>query len=144
MDIDKVLEGIDKVGEIVDDSFESEQERQETLTERQRIDLSSPYKLPHLIRPVITLWSMLVWNVSVVWSLAVTQPDPYVLAATSGILASCVGWYFDSRRREKIADKKMQSEQAVMQDKTKAAIKLELIKTRADIRAERRASRRAD
>jgi len=144
MDIDKVLEGIDKVGEIVDDSFESEQERQETLTERQRIDLSSPYKLPHLIRPVITLWSMLVWNVSVVWSLAVTQPDPYVLAATSGILASCVGWYFDSRRREKIADKKMKSEQAIMQDKTKAAIKLELIKTRADIRAERRASRRAD
>ena len=50
---------IDSVGSNADKLTESGEERQATLTERQRIDSTSPFKLPHLVRPIIALIALL-------------------------------------------------------------------------------------
>ena len=56
--------------------------------------------------------------------------DPIALASATSVFVTCVGFYFHSRRQEKIAAKK-----------TDAAIKIEALKTKHELREERRDSR---
>lgn len=134
------LEAIDTIGKNIDRLTESEQDRQATLTERHKLDMTSPFKLPHFIRPISTLYSGLIWGVSIIWvlsmandlikqvgikeaSVMIMSPDSiimYILGATTSMYLTHVGFYFNSRRNEKVNAKKVE-----------AAIKIEAIKARS-------------
>jgi hypothetical protein len=146
-----INEGIKDVTKFADEAFESEEERQATLTERLRLDTTSPFKLPHLIRPMSTIFSAVIWGISIIWvliiatvminkigieaaSTAIMSSDSiimYILAATTTNYATHIGFYFSSRKVEKNTAKK-----------ASAAIEVEKIKLVASIKAGERAEKR--
>ena len=157
---------LDKAGAILDDNFESEEERQKTLTERLQIDNTSPFKLPHLIRPISTIFSGILWGLSIIWTLIIAtiliskvgikeasnmilSSDSiimYVLGATTTTYATHIGFYFNSRKAEKINAKKAFAAIAIEKEKSKVAIareELELKLERKEARQERKDAKKA-
>ena len=129
IDVDKI---INSVGTQVDNNTESSEERQATLTERLKIDATSPFKLPQLIRPILAIWSALTFTLTQVYCLYKGLIDGVeVLSANSAIMLGIIGFYFNSRRNEKINAKK-----------TEAAIKIEEIRVKAEIKKNRKEARR--
>jgi len=130
IDVDKI---INSVGSQVDNNTESSEERQATLTERLKIDATSPFKLPQLIRPILALWSALTFTTAQIYCLyAGLVGGVEVMSANSAIMLGIIGFYFNSRRNEKINDKK-----------TEAAIKIEEIRVKAEVKKDRKEARRA-
>jgi len=112
---------IDSVGSNADKLTESGEERQATLTERQRIDSTSPFKLPHLVRPIIALIALLLQvGVFVAAICGVILPE-HIVYEIGALNTATICFYFNSRRNEKINAKK-----------TAAAIKIEKIKARKE------------
>ena len=129
IDVDKI---INSVGSQVDNNTESSEERQATLTERLKIDATSPFKLPQLIRPILALWSALTFTTAQIYCLyAGLVGGVEVMSANSAIMLGIIGFYFNSRRNEKINAKK-----------TEAAIKIEEIRVKAEVKKERKEARR--
>ena len=132
---DKIL---NTATDAIDDNFESDQERQQTLTERLRIDTTSPYKLPHLIRPIAFIWAMGMFTILSVLSLILTYLKPEletlaiatVMGSITTILTAIVGFYFQSRKHEKIS-----------LERNKTALKIEELKTKHEIREDKLDSR---
>jgi len=142
--------GLEEVGKIMDDSFESGEERQKTLTRRLEIDNTSPFKLPHMIRPLSTAFSGAMWGISVIWTLVIASiliskvgveeassiilsPDSiimYILAATTTTYGTHIGFYFNSRKAEKNNAKKAQT-----------AIELEKMREKAEIKEDKKMNR---
>lgn len=125
--IDQIGKVLDTATSAIDDNFESEQERQTTLTERLKIDTTSPFKLPHLIRPIAFIWAMSCFTIlSLITLLKVGIDDivaASVMASITTILTAIVGFYFQSRKHEKIS-----------LERNKTALKLEELKTKSEIR----------
>lgn len=129
IDFDKI---INSVGTQVDNNIESSEERQAMLTERLKIDSTSPFKLPQLVRPILAIWSASTFTLSQIYCLYKGLVGGVeVMSANSAIMLGVIGFYFNSRRNEKMNAKK-----------TEAAIKIEEIRVKADIKKERRAARR--
>ena len=124
-----VLKAADKILDAVDDNVYSEQESQQERTERLRIDMQSDNPIAKIIRPVVTLMTGLVWSFAMVFSFFETAPSE-VVYSVSAVFTMCIGFYFHSRRQEKIAAKK-----------TDAAIKIEAMKTKHELREEKRDNR---
>jgi hypothetical protein len=147
------LAALDKAAKIFDDNFESEQEAQAVSTRRQEIDISSPYKLPHLIRPIITIWSGFMWSINIIWALLLVSfrgvegadallTDPtsivaYTLAATSGTFSTCIGFYFHSRRKEKQEARRIVARDNMNKDKLSAAMSIEKMQLKAKLEEEK-------
>tara|TARA_R110000851_G_C12670496_1_gene522547 strand:+ start:21 stop:482 length:462 start_codon:yes stop_codon:yes gene_type:complete len=101
----------------IDDNVESSEERQKTLTERQRIDLTSAFKLPHLIRPIAFIWAMGLQTILAIMVVVMAfKSDPVdtnsillVVGSNAAVLTTIVGFYFQSRKSEKIEFQKMQT-----------------------------------
>ena len=130
IDVDKI---INSVGTQVDNNTESSEERQATLTERLKIDATSPFKLPQLIRPILAIWSALTFTLAQIYCLHKGLIDGVeVMSANSAIMLGVIGFYFNSRRNEKINAKK-----------TEAAIKIEEIRVKAEVKKDRKEARRA-
>ena len=135
------LEAIDKALDFADDSFESRQEAEEMRTKRHELDMTSPFKLPQLIRPISFIWTLanetiLTWA-TIAIAFFVDEPDPTAvnalltaLGANTTLLMTIVGFYFNSRKGEKITAKKAQT-----------ALEIEEMKTKAEIREARREAR---
>lgn len=137
--------GIEDVGNIVDNVHTSGEEAAAISTERQRIDISSPFMLPHLIRPLITIWAAVMWSMTIIWAMALISRSQetllnaalnldsvvmYSLASTSAILSTCVSWYFHSRKIEK----KTLIEAKANIAKSEAAIEIRRIEVKESIR----------
>ena len=113
------------------------------LTENQQskrhiVDTTSPYMLPHLIRPILAIWGSLTYTGAQIYCLVkgmITGEE--ALAANAGIMVTVIGFYFNSRRNEKINAKK--TEAAIKIEETKA--KVEILKAKEQIREDRRAKR---
>lgn len=148
-------EAVDKVFNTIDDNIESEQERQATLTERLRIDNTSPFKLPHLIRPVSFIWAManetiLTWATIFVVFFAkdidqnASNTLMAALAANTTVLGTIVGFYFNSRKAEKIAAKKGMAAIEFEKQKGKIEFKKEelILKEKTKMAREERRERR--
>ncbi len=146
------LQTAEKAMALIDDSFESREEAEGTRTERLKIDITSPYKLPHLIRPYAFIWAIvnetiLTWaTIALVFFGTTVDPQASValmaaLAANTAILTAIVGFYFNSRKMEKNLAKQMAGQLAVTQLKAKTAVKIEAIKAKADIANENADSR---
>ena len=123
------LKIIDKATEVLDDNVYSEQESQQERTERLRIDMQSDNPIAKIIRPVVTLMTGLVWSFAMVFSFFRVAPAE-VVYSVSAVFTMCIGFYFHSRRQEKITAKK-----------TDAAIKIEALKTKHELREEKRDNR---
>ena len=146
LNTDKLFSTVDNITDTVGNNIESEQERQATLTERLRIDTTSPFKLPHLIRPISFIWAMgLQTLLSVIVVVMAFNQNPTdttsilaVVGSNGAILTSMVGFYFSSRKQEKINLEKVKAAVKIEEMKTGAAIKEE----KKDNRAERREKRK--
>jgi hypothetical protein len=165
--LDNILKSVDKAVAFADKSFESEQEAQKVSTDRLSLDLTSPYKLPHFIRPILALGTFFMWATSIIWTLiiATVQVNPieaslqllspdsiilYILGSTTTTFGTTIGFYFHSRRKEKVQAKKDLAEVQMNEAKLKAAIALEKIKAElalkqaeAEIKETRKDNRRA-
>ncbi len=123
------LQAADKLIDAVDDNYLSEQESEDIRTERQRIDMQSDNPMAKIIRPLVTLLSGLVWAFAIVYSFF-KDADPIALASATSVFVTCVGFYFHSRRQEKMQQKKADT-----------ALKIERMKTRHELREEKRDNR---
>ena len=122
---------IDKGGKIADDQIESAEERQKELTKRLKIDMASDNWLSKSIRPM-TLIILLVFEGLVIILDAFGYTVPTDTKIQLGVLlGAAIGFYFESKRNERVAAKNAE-----------ANMKLELMKTKADIRRQRRSDRK--
>ena len=124
---------VDTVSKGLDDNIFSEQERAEVLTRRLEIDANSDNQLAKMIRPLITLITCAVWLFVHIAAVFKEVPSEVMYSADAAFM-TCIGFYFDARRREKIATRKAMA--AVKIDKQRAKIE------RADARVQRRLLRR--
>ena len=121
IDIDGIVEDVTGV---VDKAITNEQ------SARHQVDATSPFMLPQIIRPIIALVCLFMQIlVFVAVFLKIEVPEDLIYEVGALNLAT-IGFYFNSRRNEKINAKK-----------TEAAIKIETIRARADIREERKDNR---
>lgn len=135
INVDKIIDGSLGIAE----NIETGKDRQKILTERQKIDLTSRYLLPQIIRPIIALVALLLQiGVFVSAVFGVILPEHIVYEV--GVLnAATIGFYFNSRRNEKINAKKVEA--AIHIEKIKADI--EIKKEKEQIRESRREKRLA-
>ena len=119
------------VNELVEDVTGSlDQITENQQTKRQQIDATSQFMLPHLIRPIISLivlFMQILIFVAVFFKVEVPDDLIYEVGALN---MATIGFYFNSRRNEKINAKK-----------TEAAIKIESIRAKAEVKEERRDNR---
>ena len=142
IDIDEAIKSVTK---LVDGSIESEQERQITLTERLRIDNTSPFKLPHLIRPIAFIWAMALQTALSITALFQDGDLLVILGSNSAILMTMVGFYFSSRKAEKINAKKVFAAIEIEKEKAKVEIKKDeaiLSENKKQARIDRKEQRR--
>ena len=122
---DKLIEqGIDAVEGMTNNP-------EEVRTERLLIDSKTDSWLSRSIRPLITLWLALVWT-----ALGVTQfvmagfIAPEYIYTTGALLGAAIGFYFNSRRQEKIKEKQVE-----------AGLKMAAIQQKHENKAERNQTR---
>jgi hypothetical protein len=130
---------IENVGDAVDKNFESEAERQEQLTKRLAIDMASDSWLAKSIRPMVTLGCFLM-QVAILVALFLKIEVPTDIQLTvGGLLATCIGFYFNSRKSDKINIRKVNAAIKIEEIRAKASVQ----EARREDRAERKAAKRA-
>lgn len=136
--IDNIIKVIPDVTKAIDSGVESEEERQATLTERLKIDTTSPFMLAHVVRPIITL-TLLAIQICIIVAmfLGITIPE-HVVYEVGGLLFSAIGFYFNSRKAEKINAKKVQ---AAIEIETQKA-KVEIIRSKQALKQEKKQARK--
>jgi len=128
------LEAADKAIAFVDDSFESREEAETTRTKRQEIDLTSPFKLPHLIRPLLAIWGALNYSTAEFILLYQGLISPLeAMAANAAIVMAIIGFYFNSRKAEKVVAKQMSGDLEITMLKAKTAVKIEAIRAKVEL-----------
>lgn len=121
--IDKIAKG----AEIVDDFTESAEERQATLTLRHKHDMNSDNWLSKSIRPISLLVLLALQIAIVILSAFSYNVDPVIVGQHGILLSAAFGFYFSSRKAEKVAAQN-----------AKASIEVEKIKVKSDIRQQRK------
>lgn len=137
MSIPDINEGIKDVGKIVDDVVSTGEERDQQLTDRLKTDMTSRYWLPQNIRPIIALVLLLMQVGLILLLLTDVSIDPEAWYTVGALNASAIGFYFNSRKQEKIQMTRMKSEVT----KAEAAIKIEEIRAKAEVKEDRREAR---
>ncbi len=136
---------LDKVTEVFDDNFYSEQEKEIEHTERYRLALNSDSWLTKANRPLNTMWTGLIWGIAVLWWFALwakfgadfASDHWYVIPAVGAPYMTALGFLFNSRKQEKIAAKQAE----MVAKKADAAVKIEAMKTKHELREDKRDSR---
>jgi hypothetical protein len=90
----------------VDDNVYSRQEHEADVTSRHLADMSSDNWLSKTIRPFITFWAMAMNTFIWVWSIVTqTWPDSTITITAGGVLTSAIGFYFYSKKVERVVAK---------------------------------------
>lgn len=98
---------LDSIGENIDRNVESEEERQQSLSDRHSADMLSDNWLSKAVRPLITLTLLTLFIAVVISALfGVVIPDHIGYELTT-MLTAAIGFYFSSRKHEKMNAKKM-------------------------------------
>ena len=143
LDVNKIVGDVTKS---IDDNVFSAEEQAASRTERHSIDTTSPFKLPHLIRPISLIWTLSLLTITdllaIVLAFKYTE-DPTIIVtgisvSVAGMVTMILKYYFQGRSNEKIEAKKARVEA----QKVEAAIKIEAIRTRAEIKQEKKAARK--
>ena len=139
-----LIGNITKGAEVVDEFTESAEERQRVLSERHKTDMTSDNWLSKSIRPMSLLVLLIVVAFMGIMSTFGHHPDKVIMGELVILLGSAFGFYFDSRKREKMAAKNAAANIEMEKLKTKHQIKQERKQLRADRKAARRAERTQD
>jgi hypothetical protein len=115
---------------IADELTESSEERQAVLSARHAADMNSDSALSKAIRPLSTLWTGLIWGVVTLIAIIRGSVEWEVYGIASGPFITCISWYFESRKREKIAA-----------ENARANVEIEKLKVRHDVRQDRKEAR---
>ena len=136
--LDSVGNLVDKVGGNIDKNFESGEERQQQLSDRHRVDMSSDNKLSKMIRPMTLIFLGLMEAVIVVAAVMGVSIDIAITSQVGLLLGSAVGFYFDSKKKERIAEKNAAANMEIKKMEMKETKR----ENRRDARAERKAARK--
>lgn len=134
--LDMVLKGTS----IVDNMTESPQERQQTLSKRHANDMNSDNWLSKSIRPLSVLVLLVVICIMGIASCFGYNADPVLFGELVVLLGTAFGFYFSSRKREKIAFMEAKAAVTIERDRNK----LSLVKDRKNIRQIHRQERRKE
>ena len=145
------LRDITKGVDMADEYIETSQERQETLTKRHQADMSSDNWLSKSIRPMSLLILLIVVSFIAIMSAFNFHADPVIFGELVLLLGTAFGFYFDSKKRERIAEKnaKANIELAkvnieIEKQKGKHQMRLERKEAKATFKAKRRAERKQE
>jgi len=145
---DEGVKVVDKVLDVVDDNVYSRAEHEADVTSRHLADVSSDSWLSKAIRPVITGWAMAVNTFIWVMMFISDKPvDSTVVITAGGVLTSAIGFYFYSKKVERVVAKKAAATIQIEKMKAKFAIredKQELKLAKKDARIERRKARKEE
>ena len=136
--LDSVGDLVSKVGKGIDDNVESGEERQQQLSDRHRVDMASDNKLSKAIRPMTLIFLAVMEAVIVISAVNGVSIDIAITSQVGLLLGSAVGFYFDSKRRERIADKNASANMELKKMEMKETKR----ENRRDARAERKAARK--
>jgi len=131
-----------------DNLFTSQDEYNKESTERVRIDTTSPFKLPHLIRPALGIWVSALYTVVVAWGLITGQLSfTEALESTRNLVGAVFLFYFGSRGFEKVFEQigKAKAKTALEQSraeisKSEAAVEIEELRVEATLKEEEKES----
>jgi len=98
---------IESIGKNIDRNFESEEERQQSLSDRHSVDMLSDNWLSKAVRPIITLTLLTLFITVVICSLFGVKIPEHIGYELTAMLTAAIGFYFQSRRNEKMNSKKM-------------------------------------
>lgn len=142
-----LIEGLKEGANIVDGFHESAEERQQTLSARHKVDMTSDSWFAKSVRPIVTMFTGLIWGiVSVVMLIkyfreGFSSDEWTAITAYYGLVSApfttCIAWYFESRKREKMEAQKLKTATA----NAEANIKVEELRTRAEIKQTRKEAR---
>ncbi|MDB4302989.1 hypothetical protein N9936_01285 [bacterium] len=107
----------------LDDSTESAEERQKTLSDRHANDMQSDNWLSKSIRPLALLILLGLQIVIVALSAFGFHVDMAIVVQHGTLLMTAFGFYFSSRKAEKIAAQKAKSEINIKELEAKTAFK---------------------
>lgn len=133
-----------KGAEVVDKLTESGVERQKTLTDRHNADMTSDNWLSKSIRPLSLLILLVLQIFVVVWSAYGKHVDPVIVGELGILLSSAFGFYFNSKKAERLASQNAKANIEIKKLEAKESIKQGRKVARKERRAERRAERRQD
>lgn len=132
---------LDKGLETLDDNVLSEQEREANISDRHKTDMASDNKLSKNIRPIIALFMLGIWlivHVIVLFKFAVTDINiNELIFSDASILVAVIGFYFNSRKAEKIMDKQV----SLQKKKIDATVQVKGIEAKNERVRERREMR---
>lgn len=117
--LDDVTNLVKAGGKVADDLTESGEERQAQLTERLRIDMASDNWLSKSIRPLILLGLFVLEIIIVVAAAMGVEIDVAVTSQVGLLFGAAIGFYFDSKRRERIAGKNADANMKIKQIEAK-------------------------
>jgi len=134
---------IDKGLKAIDDSFESREEAETTRTERLRIDMTSKYILPQIIRPAMAvLFTIACFAIITVELVTLFFENPVVVSFDTkswvfGVTGAIIGFYFRSRQLEKMSAQRNKAAMIMEKDKQQHEERMESQKFKIEIRREK-------
>lgn len=132
--IDAISDLVSGVGTVIDDNTESREEVEEQTTKRLEIDTTSPFILPHLIRPISLLISWVLVTALFIAVICKVIIDPVIMGEVLLMHTTILSFYFRNRSMEKRAESNARANITVI----KAGIKEKRKQNRADRRAARK------
>jgi len=143
--LSNVLNTADKAMDFADDSFESREEAEATRTQRQQLDMTSTFKLPQIIRPIMAIWAMAIYTIVMIYGIAVEAVSGLeAVGGTTAILMTIIGFYFNSRKMEKVVAKKAETAIQLEEMREKAQIRQDRKEARQERRLERKEQKNGD
>jgi len=118
--------------ETVDDIHYSKGEQEADRTARHLADMQSDNWLSKSIRPMITIWAIVINSFLWIGQTLGLDVNESVMGAANGILIAIIGFYFVSRGAEKVFSRR-----------SAASIQIEKMRTRHELKEERKENRRA-
>ena len=159
-----INEGLKTLTSGLDNMTSTADEKDTHLDARQAADMASDSWLAKAIRPMLAIYYSALYGAGLIMGIIASDGDPLAIAAligtTGAIVTAIIGFYFTSRRAEKILAKKLESESKILTKKLEATIEVEKIRAeseaderdmimdqeskehRAELRAKRKANRR--
>ncbi len=131
-------DAVSKVGKTIDDNTESGEERQQQLSNRHAVDMASDNLLSKIVRPITLMFLGVLEGIIVISSVCGVVINAAIVYQVGALFASAVGFYFDSKRRERIADKNASTNMKLKQIELKHSEKMERKQFREDRRERRR------
>lgn len=134
---------LEDVTKLVDKVTSTSEERDEVLTERLKLDTTSPFMLPHLIRPIIALVLLtlqILLFVAIFMEIEVPQD---IIWQVGGLNAAAIGFYFNSRKAEKMQAKNAMASIEIANIQAKATVNEKKRVDRQDRKDKRRQARQA-